>query len=632
MYCNNCGKFLLESDKFCSNCGAMVLQNQQNTVKDNPPENVAPDSSEVQTPKITPPVDSIKWNIADFPGHDVKKTEEINFDWGNNNDFKKPEPTAEEIALNPVQKPGSSNPTEGGFIAPPEPVEEIIQGKDLEEEIFAEASLVETIHAGGDPHKKTKIVDKFYTFNKKNEEFQKLLDKEYEKIKTGESDSFDEQNFRDRVTEINQQSDELWPEFNPTEHIAEMALARERFFGPMEDPYVEAKKPEPPVEEEPTPVAEEPKAETEPTPTVEEPAFEEQPEAADEPVAVEEPPTEDEFSPVEDTEVAPEEEPVTVGCRSTLEPIDQPGEEPLPENNILPDLEICNMEQATPAMAEPVIHTIPEPVLDQTAPLEDKVIAEDFEDPKAEELIDKEPEAEALKDKVPKADDDVLSIRDKWIKYEEEQDEEEEKHSSGKVGKFIIGLLILILLTQGALLGIRWLAPDSAVAQFVDKKVQQVILFFQGDDNKSLNIPTDRSVAAEDKTSLIQLQIDKNYNENIGIIKYNSTLLWNSGKKYSDTQLNKSVLLEDNKWYTKSNGTIVYYDESAVGAIISYESTRRLAKGETFATLEIGETRISGENLYVWVAETITPGDRQEKIFRIKVSGETMNVDTEYDV
>ena len=147
-------------------------------------------------------------------------------------------------------------------------------------------------------------------------------------------------------------------------------------------------------------------------------------------------------------------------------------------------------------------------------------------------------------------------------------------------------------------------------------------------------MPTNRAIAAEDKTALIQdqVKIGKNYNENIGIIKYNSDLRWNSGKKYSDALLNKSVLLEDNKWYTKDDGTIVYYDDSAVGAIISYESTRRLAKGETFATLEIGEIRISGEAIFVWVAETITPGDRQEKIFRIKVSGETMNVDTEYDV
>lgn len=560
MYCNNCGKFLLENDKFCSNCGARVFLSEQISEKTSQPENFKTDSMEDQPPKPTPPIDNIKWNIEDFPGHDVKKTEEINFDWGNTSEFKKSEPTAEEIALNPVQKADSVKPTEGGFVAAEIVEEVIIQGKDLEEEIFAEASLVESIPAGGDTHKRTKIVDKFYTFSKKNEEFQKLLDKEYEKIKAGESDSLDEQTFRDRVSEINQKSDELWPEFNPAEHIAEMALARERMFGPMTDPYKD-------------------KFET---------------------------------SPVEEAEPSVEETPAEV-----LEPSELPGEEPLPEDNLLPDLEICKDEQTMPAHEEePYVSQEAEPLLPFSTPLDDNEIPEDFEEPKVEE---------------PLTEDDVLSIRDKWIKYEEEEDEEDDGRSGGKVGKFIVALLIIILLAEVALMGVWRLAPDSTLGQFVDQQLLKITEFFKGTDN-SVALSTNRAIAAEDKTGLIQNQIDKNYNNNIAVIKYNEALRLNTAKKYSDAALNKSTVLQDNTWYTKEDGGVVYYDDQAIGAIISHESTRRLAEGESFATLEIGEIRISGEDLYVWVAEEITPGERQEKIFRITVSGETMSVNTEYDV
>jgi hypothetical protein len=610
MYCNNCGKFLLESDKFCSNCGTRVFLNEQSIEKVGPPEGFKPDTFENQTPKPTPPLENIKWNIEDFPGHDVKKTEEINFDWGNTSDFKKPEATAEEIALNPAPKADTSVPTDGGFIAAIEEI--IIQGKDLEEEIFAEASLVESIPAAGDLHKRNKIVDKFYTFNKKNEEFQKLLDREYEKIKEGTSDGLDEQAFRDSVSEINQKSNGTWSEFNPTEHIAEMALARERFFGPAVDPFKDTKK---------------------------------------------------------------EETPFVVPETSNL-----PGEEPLPEDNILPDLEICKDEQTLPANVEAACAPIePETAQPFTTPLDNHVIPEDFEDPKpeAEAMLAEEPqsevetsiveepeqEAEALKpeelepkDEAPKPEepegeasaskpeesedessapkpvDDVLSIRDKWIKYEEEEDEEDEHHSGGKVGKFIIGFLILLLLTQMALLGVKLVAPESAVAQFVDDKVQQVIQFFQGSDNTSHALVIDRNVAAENKTGLIQMQVDKNYNDKINTIKYNEELHMNTAMQYSDESLNNSTVLQNNKWYTKNDGSIVYYDEQAVGAVISYESAKKLAEGESFETLEIGEVRISNENLYVWVAEEITPGERQEKILRIIITGETMNVDTEYDL
>lgn len=607
MYCNNCGKFLLENDKFCSNCGARVFLNEQSVEKQSPSEDfkpdVSPDASQGQTPKPTPPVDNIKWNIEDFPGHDVKKTEEINFDWGNTSDFKKPEATVEEIALNPIQKPDEGNPIEGGFIAAAAIEEVIIQGKDLEEEIFAEASLVESIPAVGETHKRNKIIDKFYTFNKKNEEFQKLLDKEYEKIKEGTMDGLDDQAFRDSVSEINKKSDETWSEFNPTEHIAEMALARERFFGPIVDPYKEDKKEEPPAE------------------------------AAD--------------------------------------PGSLPGEEPLPEENILPNLEICMEEQTMPTKETPCAPVEPGTLEPFTTPLDDHLIPEDFEDPKpdfpevaeteepkaeteafkleesdiealkAEEPVAETPivlgaEVEAFKSEAPEEEskpiDDVVSIRDKWIKYEQEEDEEDEKHSGGKVGKFIIAFLILLLLIQMALLGIKLVAPESAVAQFVDDKVQQVIQFFQGTDNTSHALTTDRSIAMQNKTGLIQMHIDKNYNGSITVIKYNEALQMDASKKYSDESLNMSVLLEDNKWYTKDDGNIAYYDDHAIGTTIAYESAKKLADGQSFGTLEIGEIRISGEHLYVWVAEEITPGERQEKIIRITVSGETMNVDTEYDV
>lgn len=602
MYCKNCGKFLLENDKFCSNCGARVVQQKQNpglsgqAGQDNTPV------SGGDIPKPTPPVDNIQWNISDFPGHDVKKTEEINFDWGNTSIFKKPETPEDEIALNPVQKPEEGKPTEGGFVAVETVVEEIIRGKDLEEEIFAEASLVESIPAGGEPHKRNKIVDKFYTFNKKNEEFQKLLDKEYEKIKAGESDSLDEQYFRSKVSEINSASGEPWPEFNPTEHIAEMAMARDRFFGPMEDPY------KPPVSPEP-PVAAEPAAEPATIPEAAEP-----PEAADAAVAVE---------PNQAEEAAAETEPAEETMpEETAEATNLPGEEPLPEKSILPDLEICNEEQT-------MKHHKPDedaaPVF--TTPLDNHVIPEDFDEPKPEAAI-----AEATSPADSKPDDDVNSIRDKWIKYEEDEDEEEEGRSGGKVGKFIIGFLLLLLLTQVALLGIKLVAPESAVAQFVDDKVQQVIQFFQGENNNSQALVIDRNIAADDKTGLIQMQIDKNHNGNIAVIKYNAELRLDTVKQYSDEALNQSTVLEENKWYTKEEGGAVYYDDSAIGAAIAYESNKRLEDGEAFATLEIGEIRISGETLYVWVAEEITPGGRVEKILRITVSGETMSVTTEYDV
>ena len=552
MYCKNCGKFLLENDKFCSNCGTPVAKGSEDALFKSDSQGTEPsDETGASIPKPTPPVETIQWNLQDFPEHGVKKTEEINFDWGDTGIFKKPTTLAEEIALNPVKK--TEEPSQGQgeteATAPEAEVEEetVLQGKDLEDEIFAEASLVESIPSGDDSHKKTTKVDKFYTFNKKNEEFQKLLDKEYDKIKTGDGDSIDEQSFRDGVQEINRKSDELWPEFNPAEHVAEMARARELFFGPdIPGPVVSEKKAEPKVEN-----------------------FES----------------------------------------------DSMGEEPLPESEILPDLALVDAEEPiTPAATE---------TEEATTEVQEEMPTESQEEPAATETSEASTE--------PEPQEDIQAIRDRWFGMDEEEDEEKEKRHTGKLGRFLIVLLIIILIGEAALLAIHQFAGDSAVGKFVDNKIQNIVTFFVGENNASAELTTDRMVAAEDKTGLIQLQIGQNKGGAIQGIQYNGDLKYASDKTYKDSAIKESKVLESNLWYTKVNGDKVYYDEQAVGTVIVYESTKDLDADEIFQTLEIGEIRISGEDLYVWVAEEITPGTIQEKVLKITVSGETMAVVAEYD-
>jgi len=620
MYCKNCGKFLLESDKFCSNCGTPTSQIDEDTMfKTTSQEMDTSEEAAVNTVKPTPPVESIQWNIQDFPDHGVKKTEDINFDWGDTGVFKKSGAATEEIALNPTQRAAGpdENPTKpleppasaAHVEAMPPVVEEpVLQGKELEDEIFAEASLVETIPTGNDSNKKTTKVDKFYTFNKKNEEFQKLLDKEYEKIKMGESDPLDEQSFRDSVHAINQQSDELWPEFNPAEHVAEMARAREAFFGPDATYTIPERPDKPPVKE---------------NPIVEEIArIEENPET-DEPRPSKEetvkPESEAKVEP--ETKAEPEAAPVIKAEQQTESEAEMPGEEPLPEADLLPDLNPKDPADFVdvPPEEQPSGPEQPsdlEPPSDSKAPVETAAEVHTSEPAKAEAADD----------------DEVKSIRERWLKYEEDSDDDEEgEHKTGKFAKFIIGLLIFILLIQVALLGIKFIAPESAVAQFVDDKVQSVITFFQGKDNTSLDMVTDRTVAAEDKSGLIQLQIDKNKDGAITDIVYNADLGFAPGKSYQDSKIKDSIELQDNQWYTDKDGTPVYYDEQAIGTVISYESSKTLKDNQEFQTLQIGEIRVSGENLYVWVAEKISPNELQQKIIKIAVKGETMAVVKEYD-
>ena len=60
-----------------------------------------------------------------------------------------------------------------------------ITGEALERELFGGAAVTGMVDGGEGLSRQTAKIDKFYTFNRKNEEFQKLLDDEYDKFRSG---------------------------------------------------------------------------------------------------------------------------------------------------------------------------------------------------------------------------------------------------------------------------------------------------------------------------------------------------------------------------------------------------------------------------------------------------------------
>ena len=102
-----------------------------------------------------------------------------------------------------------------------------IQGEELEREIF------ENVETPDNPTlaRQTAKIDKFYTFNKKNEEFQKLLDKEYEKFKGGREEKTE--TFGTDVDALRRDGEGLedgMPVIKADSQVEEMAKARELFF------------------------------------------------------------------------------------------------------------------------------------------------------------------------------------------------------------------------------------------------------------------------------------------------------------------------------------------------------------------------------------------------------------------
>lgn len=197
MYCKNCGKELAADAKFCMQCGTPVddvpapVQTapvQHTTEKAEPVKAPQPKAEPVKTPRERPVFDEIKWNVSEYPDQNaVEKTEEIDFNW-NPEPVAAPQPKAEAPAAvrsetapeTPVHREiPEAHKTQS---APQHNTEDhVLSGKDLDSAIFGEKEPKKTPESMSAAER----IDKFYTFNKKNEEFQQLLNKEYDKVKGG---------------------------------------------------------------------------------------------------------------------------------------------------------------------------------------------------------------------------------------------------------------------------------------------------------------------------------------------------------------------------------------------------------------------------------------------------------------
>lgn len=216
MFCRNCGQKLADGDKFCSSCGTktemaenIAAEGFTASVEDVSPAAKAEDkplfepfdfkafgfdfadlglgtgakkeeTAGEEESKPTPPTEKFDWNTGAFPDtNKTSKTEDINFNWSLSPET--PEPVAEPEVFK-AEEPVWTEPVEA-------PV------ADLEAELFGDIES-----KADETRKQSEEIDKFFTFHKKNEEFQKILDREYEKVKTGNIIT-EEMNAADAVSE-----------------------------------------------------------------------------------------------------------------------------------------------------------------------------------------------------------------------------------------------------------------------------------------------------------------------------------------------------------------------------------------------------------------------------------------------
>ena len=219
MFCNKCGSEIPNGSKFCSICGAPVAApaaapaepaaftmpagTERAGITPEPaafakPAAPAPAPAEPEPAPRRTMFEDINWNVNEYPDRNtVEKTEDVDFNWGADPNEIKDRYTrgfsGEEAAVlrGQTAAPASTglnveDLVPGGMRQPqPEPAYQE-QPFSSRTPLFDDTDIFgKPAQAEGASLSAADKIDKFYTFSSKNEEFQQLLNREYDKIKGG---------------------------------------------------------------------------------------------------------------------------------------------------------------------------------------------------------------------------------------------------------------------------------------------------------------------------------------------------------------------------------------------------------------------------------------------------------------
>lgn len=650
MYCKKCGKKLADGDRFCGNCGTKIDVSDINIGF----------AEEETKPKKNFEFGAFNWDLDGYPDEEKAKTEDVDFNWntvleekkrkeieeksftetimtenelfdriGNENSAKDASELSFNWELGSTTRVDRANRFESIIPKSEEKTEldvpvEVSEGHDEVQEIVdVDEALAAGIAAASSPRKS---IDKFYTFNQKNEEFQALLDQEYERLRNRiREDSEAEAIIADKEEKL-EQARATWSKEPLDEHNEEepekLVETKEEIGTHAEEVDAEVKT----AEAEPTDETNQ----LEDTQDTEAEVESEADEEADEVETEAKPQSELDDASEEETEDIVEEteesvtEDETVACES------EEGTECKQDSNEAHDEEAC-AAVSIESEIEDVVDNEPEDV----AEAESEEIIDNSKELHAEEEISNTPESgnppsDEEKEKEEKSGDEdskaaKLHYRDIFANDDVNGGDSGDEQKTGRWKIIVLDIVILILAIAVICSGILVFAKGSAPANKISQGISWVTEKFSGSNDSSKDKATNKSDNEGKQTKSMEDVVaaaKKNY-VNIGKAQYDSSLKFDKSKDYGISELKSAKKFKDGEF---SEGKML--SEAIVNLSLGYYSglTDKINSGSDDVLKLIDED----SELYGHV-KAITEGDEEHKIKEIKI-GEIKGSDDKYYV
>ena len=662
MYCKKCGKKLADGDRFCGNCGTKIDVSDINIGF----------AEEETKPKKNFEFGAFNWDLDGYPDEEKAKTEDVDFNWntvleekkrkeieeksftetimtenelfdriGNENSAKDASELSFNWELGSTTRVDRANRFESIIPKSEEKTEldvpvEVSEGhNEVQEIVDVDDALAAGLAAASSPRKS---IDKFYTFNQKNEEFQALLDQEYERLRNRiREDSEAEAIIADKEEKL-EQARATWskePLDETNEEDAEELTETNEEIGAHSEELVETEvetaEAEPTdepdsledIEDMETEAKAEAGEETE-TKTAETDEVETEAETQSELDDASDEDAEDVAEELEESVTEGETEDETAAC----EP--EEGTECKQDNDEAHDEEACEAVSIE-SESEDVVEVEPENV--DEAEFEE--IIDNSKKLHAEEEISNAPESgnppsDEEKEKEEKCGDEdskaaKLHYRDIFANDDVNGGDSGDEQKTGRWKIIVLDIVILILAIAVICSGILVFAKGSAPANKISQGISWVTEKFSGSNDSSKDNVTNKSDNEGKKTKSMEDVVaaaKKNY-VNIDKAQYDSSLKFDKSKDYGISELKSAKKFKDGEF---SEGKML--SEAIVNLSLGYYSglTDKINSGSDDVLKLIDED----SELYGHV-KAITEGDEEHKIKEIKI-GEIKGSDDKYYV
>lgn len=636
MYCKKCGKKLADGDRFCGNCGTKIDVSDINIGF----------AEEETKPKKNFEFGAFNWDLDGYPDEEKVKTEDVDFNWNtvleekkrkeieeksftetiitenelfdkirNENSAKDASELSFNWELGSTTRVDRTNRFESIIPKSEEkteldvPVEVSDEHDEAQDIVDVDEALAAGIAAASSPRKS---IDKFYTFNQKNEEFQALLDQEYERLRNRiREDSEAEAIIADKEEKL-EQARATWSKEPLDEHNEEepeKLVETKEEIGTHSEEFVETEVETPEYESN---------DETDRLEDIEDTETEAKPQSELDDASEEE--TED---IVEETEESVTED-ETVACES------EEGTECKQDSNEAHDEEAYSAASVEPE-TEDVVDNEPEDV----AEAESEEIIDNSKELHAEEEISNTPESgnppsDEEKEKEEKSGDEdskaaKLHYRDIFANDDVNGGDSGDEQKTGRWKIIVLDIVILILAIAVICSGILVFAKGSAPANKISQGISWVTEKFSGSNDSSKDKATNKSDNEGKQTKSMEDVVaaaKKNY-VNIGKAQYDSSLKFDKSKDYGISELKSAKKFKDGEF---SEGKML--SEAIVNLSLGYYSglTDKINSGSDDVLKLIDED----SELYGHV-KAITEGNEEHKIKEIKI-GEIKGSDDKYYV